>query len=161
MMWRRRMWMNSINFKHAVQLCQVAKMQCWWLSPNFTKDKCGKCKTVKYCSVNSRVKIWKFQKLYVNRVTAFKKLISEIVSFKPSNGGGKFLSLEQFTARIKPWYHDHIVKKTFLLGAIKFSSEKYSNIDISATLKLGRCSSMGMGKKTLLKLTGLTSVCQT
>ena len=114
--------------------------------PNFTKDKCGKCKTVKYCSVDCQRKDFerhsgkeceKFKKLYVNRVDAFNKLISEIVSSKLSNRGGKFLSLEQFTARIKPWvlsgYHDHIVKKTFLLGAIKFSSDKYSNIDISET----------------------------
>ena len=60
-------------------------------------------------------------------------LVGNRVSAKVS----KFLSLEQFTARIKPWvlsgYHDHIVKKTFLLGSIKFSAEKYSNIDISET----------------------------
>merc|ERR1719341_2344364 len=67
-------------------------------------------------------------------------MITEVVSAKLSNRvSAKFLSLEQFTARIKPWvlsgYHDHIVKKTFLLGSIKFSAEKYSNIDISENTK--------------------------
>ena len=116
--------------------------------PNFTKDKCGKCKMVKYCSVDCQMKDFdkhsgadceKFKHLYTNRVEAFNKMITEIVSAKLSNRikpkVNKFLSLEQFTARIKPWvlsgYHDHIVKKTFLLGSIKFSSEKFSNIDIS------------------------------
>ena len=116
--------------------------------PNFTKDKCGKCKMVKYCSVDCQMKDFdkhsgadceKFKNLYTNRVEAFNKMITEIVSAKLSNRikpkVNKFLSLEQFTARVKPWvlsgYHDHIVKKTFLLGSIKFSSEKFSNIDIS------------------------------
>ena len=120
--------------------------------PNFTKDKCGKCKMVKYCSVDCQKKDFKrhsgaecekFQQLYTNRVEAFHKMISEVVSAKLSNRVSakvsKFLSLEQFTARIKPWvlsgYHDHIVKKTFLLGSIKFSSEKHSNIDISENTK--------------------------
>ena len=120
--------------------------------PNFTKDKCGKCKMVKYCSVDCQKKDFekhsggvceKFQHLYTNRVEAFNKMISEIVSTKLSNRVNpkisKFLSLEQFTARIKPWvlsgYHDHIVKKTFLLGSIKFSSDKFSNIDFSENTK--------------------------
>jgi len=111
--------------------------------PNFTKDKCGKCKTVKYCSkacqqmdfgTHSVSDCDKFKNLYINRVDAFNKMISEVVCAKLQNRGGKFLSFLEFTARIKPWvlsgYHDHIVKKTFLLGSIKFSSEKFSNIDI-------------------------------
>ena len=114
--------------------------------PNFTKDKCGKCKTAKYCNVacqkmdfqtHSTNDCDNFKELYVNRVDAFNKMISEVVFAKLHNQkrGGKFLSFLEFTARIKPWvlsgYHDHIVKKTFLLGSIKFSSEKFSNIDIS------------------------------
>ena len=111
--------------------------------PNFTKDKCGKCKTVKYCSVacqqmdyetHSANDCDKFKNLYINRVDAFNKMITEVVFAKLQNRGGKFLSFLEFTARIKPWvlsgYHDHIVKKTFLLGSLKFSSEKFSNIDI-------------------------------
>ena len=63
-------------------------------------------------------------------------MITEVVFAKLHNHkrGGKFLSFVEFTARIKPWvlsgYHDHIVKKTFLLGSIKFSSQKFANIDI-------------------------------
>ena len=122
---------------------------------NFTKDKCGKCKTVKYCSVtcqrqdfesHSGSECEKLKKHYFNRVDAFKKLISEVIYQKLYTGGGiksqtkkksDFLTLDLFCSRIKPWvlsgYHDHIVKKTFLLGTIKFSGDKYSNIDISET----------------------------
>ena len=113
--------------------------------PNFTKDKCGNCKTAKYCSVtcqkidfptHSTNDCDKFKELYINRVDAFNKMITEVVFAKLHNNkrGGKFLSFVEFTSRIKPWvlsgYHDHIVKKTFLLGSIKFSSEKFAIIDI-------------------------------
>ena len=117
----------------------------------FTKDKCGKCKTKKYCGVDCQKKDYdshssnecdQLKRLFVNRVDAFNNMITEVVFDKlhNRNRGGKFLSFSLFTARIKPWvlsgYHDHIVKKTFLLGSIKFSSERFSNIDISEDTKI-------------------------
>ena len=64
-------------------------------------------------------------------------MITDIVysKMKISDDDRGNLSLDDFCSRIKPWalsgYHDYIVKKTFLLGSIKFSSKKFSNIDIS------------------------------
>ena len=125
--------------------------------PNFTKNKCSICKTAKYCSVSCQKKdldthsgneCEKLKKHHFSRVDAFNKLISAVISDKLYTGGSAksqsqtkkksdFLTLDLFCSRIKPWalsgYHDHIVKKTFLLGTIKFSGDKYSNIDISET----------------------------
>ena len=113
---------------------------------NFSKVKCSKCKTAIYCSVecqrkdfenHSKGECEKLKKHYINRVEAFRKMITDIVysKMKISDNDQGNLSLDDFCSRIKPWalsgYHDYIVKKTFLLGFVKFSSEKFSNIDIS------------------------------
>ena len=129
---------------------------------NFTKDKCSICKTSKYCSVACQKKDFethsqndceKLKKHYFNRVEAFNKLITDVIKEKLYSGAGiqsqtqtkkksDILTLDLFCSRIKPWalsgYHDHIVAKTFLLGTIKFSGEKYSNIDISETTQILR-----------------------
>ena len=115
---------------------------------NFSKVKCSLCKTAIYCSVecqrkdyanHSKEECEKLKKHYINHVEAFRKMITDIVysKMKISDDDQGNLSLDDFCSRIKPWalsgYHDYIVKKTFLLGLIKFSSEKFSNIDISET----------------------------
>ena len=104
------------------------------------------CKTAIYCSVDCQRKDFanhskgeceKLKKHYVNHVEAFRIMITDIVysKMKISDDGQGNLSLHDFCTTIKLWalsgYHDYIVKKTFLIGVIKFSSEKFSNIDIS------------------------------
>ena len=117
---------------------------------NFSKTKCSICKTAIYCSVECQKKDFemhskevceKLKKNYVNHVEAFRNMITDIVYSKmqiSDNDQGN-VSLNDFCSRIKPWalsgYHDYIVKKTFLLGSIKYSSEKFSNIDISEKSK--------------------------
>ena len=113
---------------------------------NFSKTKCSICKTAIYCSVecqrkdfeiHSKEECGKLKKHYLNHVEAFRNMITDIVysKMKISDNDQGNLSLDDFCSRIKPWalsgYHDYIVKKTFLLGYIKYSSEKFSNIDIS------------------------------
>ena len=109
--------------------------------PIFTRTKCSKCKTAIYCSEACQNKDWKIHRQNcevlridkVNRIDVFQDLITEIVASKLKSSVN-FLTFKDFFDRIRPFafrgYYDFILKETFLLGAIKFSSEKFSNIDI-------------------------------
>lgn len=114
--------------------------------PNFSKMKCGKCKTAVYCSVDCQKNDFdihsnqycaQFKNHHFNRVKAFRTMITEIISSNTENSNAieeGNLTMDDFCARIKPWvlsgYMEYIVNDTFLLGSIKFSSKKYSSIDI-------------------------------
>ena len=109
--------------------------------PIFTRTKCSKCKTAVYCSEACQNKDWKIHRQNcevlridkVNRIDVFQNLITEIAASKLKSAVN-FLTFKDFFDRIRPFafrgYYDFILKETFLLGAIKFSSEKFSSIDI-------------------------------
>lgn len=109
--------------------------------PNFSRTKCSKCKTAVYCSAGCQQQDWtvhrqkcdKLRSHKAKRIDAFKNMITEIaaLTFK---SGDTFLTFQDFHDRIRPFafsgYYDFILKETFLLGAIKYSSEQFSNIEI-------------------------------
>ena len=108
----------------------------------FTRTKCSKCKAAVYCSKVCQKQDWTIHRQNceilrndkVNRIDVFQNLITEIAASKLENGED-FLTFQDFFDRIRPFafsgYYDFILKETFLLGAIKYSSEKFSNIDIA------------------------------
>ena len=109
--------------------------------PNFSRRRCRNCKTAIYCSALCQKQDWtvhreKCDKLRIHkekRIDAFQNLITEIAASKFKTGDN-FLTFQDFFDRIRPFafsgYYDFILKETFLLGAIKFSSEEFSHIEI-------------------------------
>ena len=110
--------------------------------PVFTRTKCSKCKTAVYCSKLCQKQDWNIHRQNceilrndkVNRVDVFQNLITDIAASKLKNEE-HFLTFQDFFDRIRPFafsgYYDFILRETFLLGAIKYSSEKFLNIDIA------------------------------
>ena len=109
--------------------------------PNFSRTKCSNCKTAVYCSAGCQKQDWtghrqkcdKLRSHKAKRIDAFRNMITEIAASK-FRSGDTFLTFQDFFDRIRPFafsgYYDFILKKTFLLGAIKYSSQQFSNIEI-------------------------------